>query len=203
MAASVSWAPAVPPQPLLWSGSSLPATLRRAACHRRPAQTAAVGAGGNVWEELTTVSSWGSRQFWEPSLRVLPWEGPRLLFSPVTEEPECAVPRSFLSLLGRGSPTGSCRGKLRSPPPGVGPHSGLINCSSLLPGLVTRPASWGLEFSENCYGFPFPIAWLTPIPRTALWRPGREEVGRGEQVPERLKLRWEGLRSRRKGQGRP
>lgn len=114
----------------------------------------------------------GSRHFWEPPFRVLPREGPRLLFSPVTEEPECEVPRSFLSLLGRGSPTGSCRGKLGSPPPGVGPHSGLINCSSLLPGLVTRPGSQGLGFSENCYGFPVAIAWLTHIPRAALWRPG-------------------------------
>lgn len=162
---------AVQPQSLLCSGSSLPPTLRRAGCDPRPAQTAAVGAGGNVWEELTSVQL-GSRHFWEPPLRVLPWEGPRLLFSPVTEEPECEVPRSVLSLLGRGSPTGSCRGKLGSPPPGVGPHSGLINCSSLLPGLVTRPGSQGLGFSENCYGFPVAIAWLTHIPRAALWRPG-------------------------------
>lgn len=154
---------------------------------------------GNVWEELTSVRS-GVAPFRGAALSALPWEGPRLL-SLVTEEPECEVPRSFLSLRGRGSPTGSCGGNL-SRHPRVGPHSELINCSSLLPGLVTGPGSWGLEFSENCCGFPFPTAWLTPIPRAALWRPGREEVGRGEQAPEKLKLRWEGLQSGEKGPGK-
>lgn len=39
-------------------------------------------------------------------------------FSVVTEEAECEVPRSLLSLLGRGRPMGSCRGKLRFPAQG-------------------------------------------------------------------------------------
>lgn len=109
VAASVSWAP----RPFSLSPCS---------------GVAAVSSGGRGRGKrlgrVNNSASWGSRHFWEPPLRVLPWEGPRLLFSPVTEEPECEVPRSFLSLLGRGSPTGSCRGKLGDPTPRGGSTSG-------------------------------------------------------------------------------
>lgn len=70
-------------QPLLGSGGRLPP---------RPARTAAGGDWGTVWEELTTASGWGSRRVWQPCL----------LSSRVTEKPEREMPRSLLSLLGRG-----------------------------------------------------------------------------------------------------
>lgn len=107
---------------LEWQQSpSLPAEGRL----RPPARPDSGGRGrGKRLGRVNNNASWGSRHFWEPPLRVLPWEGPRLLFSPVTEEPECEVPRSFLSLLGRGSPTGSCRGKLGDPTPRGGSTSG-------------------------------------------------------------------------------
>lgn len=63
-----------------------------------------------------------------------------------------------------GPPHGQLQGKTSVSTPGVDPHSGLINCSGLLPGLVTRLNLWGLEFSENRFGFLFSTAWLTPTP---------------------------------------
>lgn len=48
----------------------------------------------------------GSRRLWQPPLRGLRWKGLCPRSPPVTEEPGCEVPRSLLSLLRRGLPSG-------------------------------------------------------------------------------------------------
>lgn len=134
-------------------------------------------------------------------LRLLPRAGPRLLTSQ-TEELECVLPRSLLSPLGRGSPSGSCRGKLGPPPPGVGPHLLLINCGGLLPRLVTGPGSWDWSFRDLLWlriSYCLSVARPTGCPLEAR----RGGGGKKEEGPERLKLRWEGLQRGRRGSEQP
>lgn len=100
---------------------------------------------------------------------------------------------------GEGQPHGQLQRKARAPTPGVGPHLLLINCGGLLPRLVTGPGSWGWSFQRSAVASHFQLPGCCP----SHWLPFGGQAGRRwkeEEGPEKLKLRWEGLQRRRRGQ---
>lgn len=134
----------------------------------------------------------GSRRVWQPPPSECSAGRGCASGLPRQRSPSPRCHAAFCHSYGWASVLPTAGERAQVPTPGVGPHWGLMNCGPPPPWPYDCAGSWGLEFSENRCGFPFPTPGWRPSHRLLFGgqeerrlEEGRKSVREAEVEPRR------------------